>query len=57
RRKKFEPLNLAKVRRFLEQGRLDARYPITQRHLHDSGCVRVRNGVHLFNVVRQSLAI
>ncbi|CDJ58085.1 ribosomal protein L15, putative, partial [Eimeria maxima] len=55
RRKRWEPLNLAKVRRFLEQGRLDHRYPITQRHLHDSGCVRVRNGVHLFNVARPGL--
>ncbi|XP_026193392.1 39S ribosomal protein L15, mitochondrial [Cyclospora cayetanensis] len=49
-RKRWEPLNLAKIRQFLEQGRLDARFPITQRHLHDSRCVRVRNGVHLFNV-------
>lgn len=28
------------------------RYPITQRHLHDSRCVKVKNGVRLFNVVR-----
>lgn len=27
------------------------RYLITQRHLHDSRCVKVKNGVRLFNVV------
>jgi large subunit ribosomal protein L15 len=47
----LEPLNLAKLRYFLEKGRLDVRYPITQRHLKDSKCVtRIRNGVKLFNV-------
>ncbi|KAL8433742.1 hypothetical protein ACSSS7_003660 [Eimeria intestinalis] len=50
RRKRWDHLNLSKLRKFLEQGRLDARYPITQRHLHDSRCVKVKNGVHLFNV-------
>lgn len=43
-------LSLARLRYFIEKGRLDARYPITQRHLHDSDCVRaVRTGVKIFN--------
>ena len=47
----LEPLNLAKLRYFIEKGRLDVNYPITQRHLKDSKCVtRIRNGVKLFNV-------
>lgn len=48
--KKYDTLNLAKLRYFIEKGRLDTRFTITQRHLHDSKCVRVKNGVHLFNV-------
>lgn len=43
-------LSLAKLRYFIEKGRLDARFPITQRHLLDSGCVKkVGMGVHLYN--------
>jgi len=50
-RKKHEPLNLAKLRYFIEKGRLDTRYPITQRHLYDCGCVtKIKLGVSLFNV-------
>ncbi|UKJ88120.2 hypothetical protein MACJ_000563 [Theileria orientalis] len=48
--KKYDQLNLCKLRYFIERGRLDVRFPITQRHLHDSKCVKVKNGVHLFNV-------
>eukprot|EP00916_Digyalum_oweni_P008883 GHVL01014859.1.p1 GENE.GHVL01014859.1~~GHVL01014859.1.p1 ORF type:complete len:295 (+),score=52.41 GHVL01014859.1:70-885(+) len=47
----FEYLNLCKLRKYLEKGRLDYRYPINQRHLLESRCVRrVRVGVALFNV-------
>merc|ERR1712060_603720 len=50
-RKKLEPLNLAKLRMFIEKGRLDTRFPITQRHLYESRCVtKIRRGVSLFNV-------
>ncbi|KAF4645351.1 putative ribosomal protein L15 [Toxoplasma gondii] len=49
-RKVLEPLNLAKLRTFIESGRLDTRFTITQRHLNDSRCVKVKNGVSLFNV-------
>eukprot|EP00932_Pfiesteria_piscicida_P016942 SRR837773.3848.p1 GENE.SRR837773.3848~~SRR837773.3848.p1 ORF type:complete len:273 (-),score=62.85 SRR837773.3848:215-985(-) len=50
-RKRLEPLNLARLRYFIEKGRLDTRFPITQRHLYDCGCVtRVKKGVTLFNV-------
>lgn len=50
-RKHLEPLNLAKLRYFIEKGRLDNRFTITQRHLFDCGCVtRVKKGVTLFNV-------
>ncbi|KAF4753272.1 Ribosomal protein [Perkinsus olseni] len=46
----LETLSLARLRKFIEHGRLDTRYPITQRHLFESRCVkRVRNGVRLFN--------
>ncbi|KAK2195749.1 bifunctional Ribosomal protein L15 [Babesia duncani] len=48
--KKLDPLNLSKLRYFIERGRLDTRFPITQRHLYDSKCVRVKRGVQLFNV-------
>ncbi|KAF5153427.1 54S ribosomal protein L10 [Theileria parva strain Muguga] len=47
---KYDVLNLCKLRYFIERGRLDVRFPITQRHLHDSKCVKVKHGVHLFNV-------
>eukprot|EP00392_Amoebophrya_sp_AT5.2_P002911 g2916.t1 len=51
RKKKFEPLNLGRIRYFIETGRLDPRFPITQRHLAESRCVRpIRYGVQLFNV-------
>lgn len=47
----LEQLNLSKLRYFIEKGRLDARFPITQRHLFESKCVtRIKNGVKLFNV-------
>lgn len=49
-RKVFDPLNLSKLRYFIERGRLDTRFPITQRHLYDSKCVKVKRGVQLFNV-------
>mmetsp|Transcript_37757 Transcript_37757/g.95661 ORF Transcript_37757/g.95661 Transcript_37757/m.95661 type:complete len:338 (+) Transcript_37757:130-1143(+) len=50
-RKKLETLNLAKLRYYIEKGRIDTRFTITQRHLYDSGCVsKVRKGVSLFNV-------
>lgn len=50
-RKKLEPLNLSKLRQFIEKGRLDTRFPITQRHLYESLCCRkIRRGVYLFNV-------
>eukprot|EP00928_Gymnodinium_smaydae_P079384 TRINITY_DN63327_c0_g1_i1.p1 TRINITY_DN63327_c0_g1~~TRINITY_DN63327_c0_g1_i1.p1 ORF type:complete len:358 (+),score=57.92 TRINITY_DN63327_c0_g1_i1:75-1148(+) len=49
--KKLETLNLSKLRYYIEKGRLDTRFPITQRHLYDCGCVtKIRNGVGLFNV-------
>lgn len=49
--RKLEPLNLSKLRYFIERGRLDTRFPITQRHLYESRCVtKVRVGVGLFNV-------
>lgn len=51
KRSKLDPLNLAKLRYFLEKGRLDARFPITQRHLFDSGCIRkIKTGVKLYNI-------
>jgi large subunit ribosomal protein L15 len=51
RKDRLEPLNLSKLRYFIEAGRLDTRYPITQRHLTESRCARnVHNGVKLFNV-------
>lgn len=51
KRKNLEQLNLAKLRYFIEKGRLDVRYPITQRHLFESKCVtRIHNGVKIFNV-------
>jgi large subunit ribosomal protein L15 len=50
-KKQLEPLNIAKLRYFIEKGRLDVRYPITQRHLKDCKCMtRIHNGVKLFNV-------
>lgn len=50
-RKTLEPLNLAKLRMFIEKGRIDTRFPITQRHLYDSRCVsKIKLGVSLFNV-------
>ncbi|SBT72191.1 mitochondrial ribosomal protein L15 precursor, putative [Plasmodium malariae] len=49
-KKNYDCLNLSKLRYFIEKGRLDTRFPITQRHLHDSKCVKVKNGVKLFNV-------
>lgn len=49
--KKLEPLNLSKLRYNIEKGRIDTRFPITQRHLFDCQAVRkVRRGVGLFNV-------
>lgn len=51
KRKQLEPLNLSKLRMFIEKGRLDTRFPITQRHLYESRCVnKIRRGVGLFNV-------
>jgi len=51
KQKKYEPLNLCRLRKYIERGQLDARFPITMRHLHESRCVsRVRVGVYLFNV-------
>eukprot|EP00811_Abedinium_folium_P003766 NODE_13463_length_1164_cov_7.436837.p1 GENE.NODE_13463_length_1164_cov_7.436837~~NODE_13463_length_1164_cov_7.436837.p1 ORF type:complete len:166 (+),score=41.33 NODE_13463_length_1164_cov_7.436837:209-706(+) len=44
-------LNLSKLRYFIEKGRLDTLFPITQRHLFDSKCVtKIKIGVGLFNV-------
>ena len=57
RKDRLEPLNLSKLRYFLEQGRLDARYPILQRHLYDSRCARnVKNGVRRGSAARGSAA-
>eukprot|EP00416_Gambierdiscus_australes_P024410 CAMPEP_0171059674 /NCGR_PEP_ID=MMETSP0766_2-20121228/3335_1 /TAXON_ID=439317 /ORGANISM="Gambierdiscus australes, Strain CAWD 149" /LENGTH=348 /DNA_ID=CAMNT_0011515151 /DNA_START=77 /DNA_END=1121 /DNA_ORIENTATION=+ len=51
KRPKLEPLNLAKLRYFIEKGRLDTRFPITQRHLYESKCMRrIKVGVGLYNV-------
>lgn len=51
KRPELDPLNLSKLRYFIQKGRLDTRFPITQRHLQDSRCVnRVKLGVKLFNV-------
>lgn len=51
KRKKLDPLNLSKLREYIERGRLDARFAITQRHLFESGCVsKVKRGVYIFNV-------
>lgn len=48
---RLDPLNLSKLRYCIEKGRLDTRFPITQRHLYESGCVsRIKKGVTLFNV-------
>ncbi|SBT45142.1 mitochondrial ribosomal protein L15 precursor, putative [Plasmodium ovale wallikeri] len=49
-KKNYDCLNLSKLRYFIEKGRLDTRFPVTQRHLNDSKCVKVKNGVKLFNV-------
>lgn len=50
-KEQYETLNLSKLRYFIEKGRLDTRFPITQRHLYESRCIRrIRNGVTLFNV-------
>eukprot|EP00921_Rhytidocystis_pertsovi_P006756 GHVQ01011457.1.p1 GENE.GHVQ01011457.1~~GHVQ01011457.1.p1 ORF type:complete len:362 (-),score=8.66 GHVQ01011457.1:269-1354(-) len=49
-RKTMEPLNISRLRYFIERGHLDTRFPITQRHLHDCRCVKIKNGVRLFNV-------
>ena len=47
----LETLNLSKLRYFIEKGRLDVNFPITQRHLMDCKCMtHIRNGVKLFNV-------
>jgi large subunit ribosomal protein L15 len=51
KRPALEQLNISKLRYFIEKGRLDARYPITIRHLRDSGCVlAVKHGIKIFNV-------
>lgn len=50
KKKNYDCLNISKLRYFIEKGRLDVRFPITQRHLHDCRCVKVKNGVKLFNV-------
>ncbi|XP_954097.1 ribosomal protein L15, putative [Theileria annulata] len=55
--KKYDVLNLCKLRYFIEKGRLDIRFPITQRHLYDSKCIKIKNGVHLFNVVRYPVTV
>ncbi|SOV19077.1 mitochondrial ribosomal protein L15 precursor, putative [Plasmodium sp. gorilla clade G2] len=49
-KKNYDCLNLSKLRYFIEKGRLDTRFLITQRHLHDSKCIKVKNGVKLFNI-------
>jgi len=50
-KKTLEPLNLSKLRMYIEKGRLDTRFPITQRHLYESRCVaKIKRGVFLFNV-------
>lgn len=50
--KKMDFLNLRRLRYFIEQGRLDTNYPITQRHLLESKCMtRIKTGVALFNTV------
>ncbi|CAD7931407.1 unnamed protein product [Amoebophrya sp. A25] len=50
-RAKWDECNLARIRYFIETGRLDPRFPITQRHLLDSKCVRpIKTGVRVFNV-------
>ncbi|KYN95893.1 putative mitochondrial ribosomal protein L15 precursor [Plasmodium gaboni] len=49
-KKNYDCLNLSKLRYFIEKGRLDTRFVITQRHLHDSKCIKVKNGVKLFNI-------
>ncbi len=42
---------VVKLRHFIERGRLDVRFPITQRHLLESKCMtRIKHGVALFNV-------
>jgi len=49
--KRLETCNLSKLRYFIEKGRIDTRFPITQRHLYESKCVSlVKRGVGLFNV-------
>lgn len=51
KRKHLEPLNLATLRYFIEKGRLDTRFPITQRHIFESRCLRkIKRGVALYNV-------
>lgn len=49
--KRLDPLNLSKLRYYIEKGRLDTNFPITQRHLYDSRCVtKIKRGVTLYNV-------
>jgi large subunit ribosomal protein L15 len=45
----FQPVNLWKVQRWVESGRIDASQPITMKVLVDSGCVgrHVRDGIAL----------
>lgn len=50
KRSKLDPLSMSKLRKFIEAGRLDTRFPITQRHLLESRCMTsIKNGVALFN--------
>lgn len=49
--KKLEQLNLSKLRYAIEKGRVDTRFPITQRHLFESRTTsKIKHGVGLFNV-------
>lgn len=52
-RKGLEPLNLDKLRTFIEMGRLDSRFPITQRHLFECGISPVKRGVRIFNTLNK----
>mmetsp|Transcript_11437 Transcript_11437/g.25930 ORF Transcript_11437/g.25930 Transcript_11437/m.25930 type:complete len:349 (+) Transcript_11437:84-1130(+) len=50
KRKLLRPLSLAKLRYFIEKGRLDTRYPITMRHLRDcKACPSVKHGITIYN--------
>lgn len=48
---RLDQLNLSKLRYAIEKGRIDTRFPITQRHLYDCRAITtIKRGVGLYNV-------